>query len=441
MRSPNMVSAAREIRLRGTRWRSRAASASRHCAEFVNSTSTFLQRRETAVVKLGRRIGILVACGLVANVIAGPLRALGDLRDTDFIGSLVAGRMMAAGTHCVYCLADQRAAASAVIGVALPANWDNYFVTPPPTAFVMRALTLLPPRAALGLFAAGGLVCMVAAVVVIWRRALRCVDSNTGALVAIASVFSLPAASGLALGQWDPYLVLPATLATLLLVTRQSALLAGALLSLLLVKPQVALLAVPVLCVLSAWRVLRGFVFGASIWVAVSLVTFGGQVLQWPAAASAVGAADASLSVSVPGALALVTGSWATTVAASLLLSAVVIALAVVFRGRLRSDPAAAVSLAIAVSLLVAPHLFWDDYILLAPLFMVWGRRSPLQSFVGALALSAAFAIDALTRLPGFHLETAVVACIVVAAAVALLRPDQRNRPVEVPRVVAVTSV
>lgn len=401
------------------------------------------EARETAAMVLRRRIGIVVACGLIANVLAQPLRALGDVRDTDFTAFLVAGRMVASGTHCLYCLADQKAAATAIIGVALPSTWNNYFVNPPPVALVMRALAVLSPTAALGSFAAGGLVCMVITAVVAWRRGLGAASGGAGALLAVASVLSLPAAFGLALGQWDPYLVLPAMLATLLLLTGKRELLVGVLLSLLLVKPQVALLVLPALCLLRAWRVLTGFGIGVTAWVIASLVCFGGQVLQWPAALSSVSGADAALSVSVPGTLALMTGSWTVTVVASLLLGGLAVAAVVVFRERLRSDPAAAVSLAIAASLLVAPHLFADDFIMLAPVFVVWARRAPLHSLGGALALSAAFAIDAVKGLPGFHLQTAVVVCIVAAASVEVLSREHETCPAveSRPRVAPVVSL
>lgn len=348
-----------------------------------------------------RRISATAAAiGLGANLFAEPLRSLRDWRETDFVVFASAARMVAAGAHCLYCATGQRTAERAYMGVPLPSGVFQPFVNPPAAAWLMQPLASLPPEAALSIFLAGAVACMISACAVAFRQLVPQFGHRLRLIVVLAAVASLPAAYGLALGQWGPYLVLPAILAVVWLEQDRRHIAAGLLLSLALVKPQLVVLVPLALVLTHAWRSLAGFACGAVVWATTTIAILGAHTLDWPALAAGGSSAVASEGLGLPGLGALLSGRAIAAALVSAALTAAVVAAAVLNRHRLR-DPAAAVALALAASVLVASHVNADDFILMAPMLLVWARRQPGFALGAGLALSVAFLIDAMVGQPG----------------------------------------
>ncbi|MFN2581742.1 MAG: glycosyltransferase family 87 protein [Candidatus Dormibacteria bacterium] len=365
-----------------------------------------------------RRVaGLAAGAGLVAYLLIEPLRAVRDVRDTDFAVFASAGRLVATPAACLYCPEAQRAAASAYLGMPVPSGWTQYFVNPPAAAWVIRPFALLPPSVGMALFALAALVAIAAALVV-GVRLLGSLKPGSR-LLAIAAVCSLPSAAGIALGQWTPFLSLPLLAAVAWSTRERRPLLAGLLLALLLVKPQLVWLVPVALVIAQRWRMLGGFAIGAALWLSASLIVVAGRAADWISLVAHSGASVAGESLSIPGAAAGVTGIPEASAVATLALALAALFAAWRYRGRLRRDVAATVALAVAASLLLAPHCNPGDLALLAPLLLLWGRRSLAAALTAAFALSGAYIVDSLAGVPGgFHVETVAASLTVIAAAV-----------------------
>src|SRR5438270_4091654 len=191
----------------------------------------------------GRRAGgmAVVAVG-VGNMLAEAFRALRDARDTDYASFISAARILASGSRNLYSLAAQHAAESAFLGFTPPPSVANAFLNPAPAALVLVPLTGLPRAAGLAVFLAAALACVAAAVVLTCRHLLAPLGNGWRVVLAVATVCSLPAGMTIALGQWDPFILAPLTLATAWVARGRRGFSAGVLLSAVMLKPQLGFL-------------------------------------------------------------------------------------------------------------------------------------------------------------------------------------------------------
>jgi len=341
----------------------------------------------------------LFAVVLIVQAAMQPIRGLRDLHETDLVAFLTGARLLGGG--CLYCFADQHVAQHAILGfpfngVPLP------FISLPLVAVLVWPLAQVSLAMAFVIFSVVSVAAMFGAGVLFARL--------TGSpLAAVLVIASLPAAYGLALGQWDPIMLLPLVGAAALLCERPGgALVGGQLASVGLLKPQlIVLLPVALVCA-RQWRMVAGFAFGSSVWLVTSLLLAGHSLSHLPSLIRGAGLVEQAHPLPVTVALML----------------ASVIAL-VLRREALRRDALLALTAGVGLSLLSSPHAFGEDWLLLAlPLLQVcryWQRAG----ITAAVALNAAWVVDQAT---GATLaETAVAFCIVGMAFLAAQQGTGRD--------------
>jgi hypothetical protein len=380
----------------------------------VSDTAASGARRGPLLGRASERRWTLVLCAaLLANLVAQPVRGLRYAVHTDFVAFVTGGRILHAGSTCLYCPATQAAVQTRLLGFA--PSWGIVpYANPPLFAYLMQPLAVLPLRAAMAVFLGVSLLALGGAAALLARLLPREWPLSQRCLLLIASVALLPGAESFAWGQLDPVLLLAAAGAMVLM--RRRPVLAGALLSVLVAKPQLVWLVVPALVVTDSWMVLVGFAAGTAVWLTSGLMILGGQHLaDWLHYVLPAHVGEAGKTVGLPA----VAGGSASFALATLL---AVLAVGIAWRLRrtLRSDPAACVSLGLAASLVCAPHVFSQDLLLLAPLLIFWGRLRPGAALLAALVLDGAYLLD--QSLASLHAEAITTAAIVVAAARSLAR-------------------
>ena len=380
---------------------------------------------ESRTVNWGRLGGLALALVLAGNLIAQPFRALRDLQETDFAVFASASRILASGSHCLYCLSTQRAFASAYLSATLPITW-NPFVNPPLAAWILQPLAGLPPTAALAIFVSVALGCVIASALLIYRRLLNRISHPKAVVLTVAAVASLPGAWGIAIGQWTSIILLPLTVAVIWLHQRERSFATGMLLATALVKPQLVLLVPVAVLATRQWRVLAGFSAGACVWIATSFLILGASASDWLTFVGRVQDVVAVQMLGIPGGFAWLTGRPGAALIGFMVLVPVAI-VGTLYLGRRLRNPAGIVALAVVGSLLLSPHINGDDFILCAPALALWGRRQPLAALIAALSLSLAFLLDVAVEAPsGAHVETLVVAGILIGTTRALMRVPGR---------------
>ena len=366
----------------------------------------------------------MVVFGL-GNMVAEPLRALRDARDTDYASFVSAARILASGSRNLYSLAAQHAAESAYLGFTPPPSVANAFLNPAPAAFALVPLTGMSRSAGLAVFLAAACACVVGALVLVLRDVLAPVEPRRlRAAVAVAAVCSLPAGMTLALGQWDPFILIAETLALVWMSRGRHPFAAGLALSMVILKPQLGVL-IPVFLIASGqWRALGGFAAGGAGWLLASFAILGGHLADWPRLVIDNDSATTVHTLGLPGLAGMLTGS---TRASELTFVAAAVAcagLAIRLRRILSGSPAGALALGIGASLLAAPHLWSDDLILLALPAAWWARTQPRAALAALVALSAAWGVDvAIGPITGPHVETLVLLGVVAALATTLRKP------------------
>ncbi|MGD1054281.1 MAG: glycosyltransferase family 87 protein [Candidatus Dormibacteria bacterium] len=364
---------------------------------------------------------MVTAAVLVAYAATQALRGLitvGNGSENDFSAFASASRMLAQGSQCLYCAGPLRAAESAYLGAPQPAV--DPFQNPPVAALVLTPLAELPRTLGFALFI---VISMLAIGLGAWLLVTRlgCPPWAT-----ILAALALPTAWITAEGQWDALLFL-ALVAAIVLLERHPVL-AGLLLSVLAIKVQTVWLVPVVLVALGRWRVLLGMGIGAALFAASTVALLGPHWMDWPRTLIVKGSEQESGSIGLPGIVASVWGS-----AAGFLGFGIAAVLAAVaswgLRGRLRDDPILAVAAAVSLSLLLAPHVFATDLLLLAPALALAGRRLPVFAAVAALLLSVAYVVGTLPLLViDVNAYTAALVVIaVVVLSVVLRRPPGRR--------------
>jgi hypothetical protein len=131
---------------------------------------------------------------------------------------------------------------------------------------------------------------------------------------------------------------------------------------------------------------------------------------------------EAQRTAGLPGLVSDVAGSGRSAFVAAVVLGVLVVAAAVLVRGRLRGRAEVAMGVGVAASLVCAPHVFPDDLMLLAVTAAVWAPLAPGLAVAAMLALSAAYQLDG--WLPGVlaHLTPLATLAVGIGAAVATLR-------------------
>lgn len=357
-------------------------------------------------------------CVLSLGVLAlSPLRALRTFEKTDFVAFLTGARILKDGASCLYCASSQAAAQTALLGHP-PETGVIPFANPPLAAWALRPLAGLDVQFALAVFLAVSVVCLVLAAVVAWDL-LDGLRPASRAMVVACSIAVLPGAEALAYGQWDPGLLLFVMLA-LRRLRNGDDLLAGILLSALWVKPQLVWLAVPVLLIARSWRAVAGLTIGASAWAATGVAIVGaGGVRDWWESIIPGRLQEAGRAVGLPALATDITGIHAAAFATSAVLAA--IALVLVWRARERLDPASALGFGLVLSVVLSPHAFFTDVILVAPALLLIGRRRSSEAFVLSVVIGFAYLVD--QALPTGAAHFTAVATLVLAARV--LAPDR----------------
>jgi hypothetical protein len=361
--------------------------------------------------------GAVLAAYAVTQAVRG-LNTVGSGSENDFAAFASASRMLAQGSQCLYCAAPLRAAESAYLGTPQPAV--DPFQNPPIAALVLTPLAELPRTLGFGLFI---VISMLAIGFGAWLLVTRL---GCPLWATILAALALPTAWIAAEGQWDALLFLALVAAVLLL--ERHPVLAGLLLSVLAIKIQTVWLVPVVLVALGRWRALLGVGIGAALFAVSTVVLLGPHWMDWPRTLIVKGGEQESGSVGLPGIVASLWGSAAGFVAFGI---TAVLATAASWglRRRLRDDPRLAVAAAVSLSLLLSPHVFSTDLLLLAPAIALAGRRVPLSAAVAALLLSVAYVIGTLPLLL-VDINAYTAALVVIAAFVLsdLLRRHPNRR-------------
>ena len=384
-------------------------------------------------------VAVLVVAAMVAVSLAFGLHGLATPLRTDYLAMLTGARVLGGG-GCLYCVGAQVQAQSALFGVRTGA-FDPFLETPI-VALAYRPLLGLPPSAGFAVFLGLSAGSIAAAAALAWRRLGLGGLGPPGAALLALTLVSLPAAWNYQLGQVDSLLVLSLVGGTVLLAAgRRWG--AGLLLSLLLLKPQTVWLLPLALLLVGEWRVVAGMVIGGACLAGASLLLVGvAGIDQWLSLLGGRGPAVAT-SYGLPGAIASLGGNGAGFVAAAVL---GLIACGWVWRHRrgLAGRPLSVLALGVAGSLLLAPHVYVYDMIMVVVPLAVLARRSLPAALVAALLLNAAYLVDTYFIYAGPHLE-ALALCVIVGllAVDALVRAPAAAVPagtVQLPVVSSTTT-
>ena len=357
-----------------------------------------------------------------AEALAQAARGWRYVEHTDYVAVATAGRVLNAGSSCIYCLPTEAAAQTALLGHP-PDIGVMPYANPPLAAEALRPLAALPLQSSAGVFLLLSLVALAVAALLLVRGLLPAVPRGRGLVVAGCALTLGPAMSAFTYVQWDPVLVLAAA-GALLLALRGEGLAAGAVLSLLLVKPQLAWLVIPALLIAGHRRILGGLLAGAGVWAVSTVVIVGVAGLgDWYRSNVQMDVGDSWKTAGVPGLLVQLTGRSGVAFPMAVMCGVVAVALLWRVRSRLRVDPALAIAAGLALSLLAAPHVFGADLLLLAPLVVLLARHRP----TAAIAVAACLQLLELlwptpAAAPAHALELAAVAWL-IAASLSPVRP------------------
>ncbi len=351
-----------------------------------------------------------------ADAVAQAVRGWRFVEHTDYVAFATAGRVLNAGSRCVYCLPTEARAEIGLLGHP-PDNGVIPYANPPLAAELLRPVAALPLSTGAALFLAVSLLAVVVAALLL-SRLLPALPPSRRLLIAACAMTVAPGLAAFTYIQWDPLLVLAAAAAVVLL-GRGDRLAAGAVLSLLLVKPQLAWLLVPALLVAGHRRTLVGLLAGAGVWVATTLAIVGaGGVGEWYRSNVRMDVGDSGKTVGVPGLIVQLTGHTGVAFPVAVICGLGAVILLWRLRSRLRADPALAVATGLALSLLAAPHAFATDLMLLAPLVVLLARRRPEAAIAASAAVLVADLLQSASPGAAGHALVLIVVSGAVAAAV-----------------------
>lgn len=311
------------------------------------------------------------------------------------------------GWSHIYDLSLQKAQYYTIHKAGDPWAWYTYYVTPPPVAWLLAPLALLPYPAAFYTFAAVNCVVFAAAG---WVAAPG--DRLTRATLIMLSAATYPFLIALQMGQITIVLAALPVLAWWLL-RRDRQVLAGLALAPLLVKPQVIYLVPVVLLLHGRFRLTAALALGMAVLAVLSLASLGPLGIEQWRSALRLESGEVENQVWTP---AFVVGVGVAAYAVEVLAALVVAAIALL-AGRQRLELVLAAAL--AGSLVAAPYHHSSDAVVLlvaawfylrasAPLWHLpwllfglasvvftapWGPAPVLVFALGWLALMAHWAI------------------------------------------------
>ena len=349
-------------------------------------------------------IGAAALCAvyLVVRSIADLHTAFGGGSAVDYLAIASAGRVVHAGSSCVYCAGALGAAQAQLLGYtpAAGATFPVPFVNPALMAWLIQPLATLPLQTGTDVFVAINLVAMALSAAILTRRASPRLGGPLAASLVVIAVFSLEAGTGILLGQSDGLMLLAATLAVQAL-DRRHPVIAGLLLAPLLLKPQLVWLVPPVLVIAGQWRMLGALIAGAAVVLIGSIAVAGaGHLLDAVGLVTAPTYAHLDLqSNSIPALIARPLGSNSAAWAASVSLAAVAVVVMVVMRDVIRANVLPAVAIGVGLSVMLSPHLGDYSLMLLAIPVAVLAPRAPALLLLLAAAFTAASLFNPLLAL------------------------------------------
>jgi hypothetical protein len=361
---------------------------------------------------LTARLRIVVYAALLALVGEASWSAVVDLTHSDFIVFWEAARRLAAHTD-PYNASAASAAAWHQLGIAHPPY-------PLPYPYLPELAWLLTPLGRLSFSAAdviwlgvslAGLIVAVAVLVVVARRQPS--PAHDRALLVCAATVTLASASGIAEGQLDVVVLLLTALGVALLPGRRFA--AGVLLGVAAVnKPQIFWLVPLALLMVREWRTVAGMVTGAVAAFALGfLLVPSSEMVEWLRQLFQ-GYPAPSSTVAFPGIATDVGGPPAALLTA---IPLAIIALAAVWWVRERLDARTALGLGIVLSLLVAPHDYSHDLLLVGVVAAVAGLVTgwPRAVALAIIAIDVTAFVDGWLYPPWDHLEALALAGLAIA--------------------------
>lgn len=333
-----------------------------------------------------RRNLVVAGAGMAAVIFAGYdiwlwlSNYLSDNFHNDFTFYFAAARLgLAHGWNGLYDLKLQQEQLDAIGSRITVAQLARY-VSPPPLAWVVVPLTVLPYRVAYWVWSA----ILVAALALAWQLAAPG-RRRARVLFLVGAIGWLPVIYGLQLGQ--PALVVAASVAACYaLLTRDRQIAAGAVLGVLVLKPQLALLIPAALLVTGRWRA-----FAASA-VVVAVLAIASAVALGP---SGVATYEALLNfaTTVPQNQSQTLAAWIQNIPATRAVQAVIAlwTLALAYRLRARG-PETTLAIALVGGLASSPYVHYDDLTMLglaALLFMRGPCPRGTYAYVAALVIAA----------------------------------------------------
>jgi hypothetical protein len=360
----------------------------------------------------------LCAVYLVVRSVADLHLAFGGGTAVDYLAIASAGRLVHAGSSCLYCTSSLAAAQAQLLGYtpATSATFPVAFVNPALMAWLIQPLASLPLSTGADLFIALNTAAMALSAVILVRRVRPALGGLLATCLVITVVFSLEAGTGILLGQSDGLMLLAATLA-IEAMDRHRPVVAGLLLAPLLLKPQLIWLLPPALIAARQWRMLGALGVDAAVVLVGSVAVAGpGHLLDALGLVTAPAYAHLDLqSNSIPALLARPIGSNAVAWATALGLAVIAVVAMGVHRARLRANPTVTVAVGIGLSVVLSPHLGDYSLMLLAiPVAMLAPRNAALL-----LGLAAAYTLASLVNpLDNLHETTVALVLLVGVGAV-----------------------
>jgi Glycosyltransferase family 87 len=333
-----------------------------------------------------RRNLVVAGAGTAAVIFAGYdiwlwlSSYLSDNFHNDFTFYFAAARLgLAHGWNGLYDLKLQQEQLDAIGSRITVAQLARY-VSPPPLAWVVVPLTVLPYRVAYWIWSA----ILVAALALAWQLAAPG-RGRARVLFLVGAIGWLPVIYGLQLGQ--PALLVAASVAACYaLLTRNRQIAAGAVLGVLVLKPQLALLIPAALLVTGRWRA-----FAASA-VVVAALALASAVALGPGGVATYEAL-LNFATTVPQNQSQTLAGWIQNIPATRAVEAAIalwtLALAYRMRGR---GPETTLAIALVGGLASSPYVHYDDLTMLglaALLFMRGPCPRGTYAYVAALVIAA----------------------------------------------------
>jgi hypothetical protein len=331
----------------------------------------------------GKRRNLLIAAAAAASAVSAAYSAwlwlsnyAADNFHNDFTFYYAAARLgLAHGWSALYDLGRQQEQLNAIASHITVAQLARY-VSPPPLAWIVVPLTVLPYQLAYWMWSA----VLLAALWLAWRLAAP--GSGRARFIFLVGAFGwLPVVYGLQLGQ--PALLVAAGVAgcyALLKKDRQLA--AGAALGVLVLKPQLALL-VPVALVVTGHR--RAFAASA---VVVGLLAVASAIALGPGGVNTY-EARLTFATTVPENQSQTIAPWIHDLTATRMIQVAIAlwTLAIAYRQRARG-PETTIAVALLGGLASSPYVHYDDLTMLGLACLLFLRVAPHRlSWAYALAL------------------------------------------------------